>query len=231
MNRHLRPSAPFNRPAWLVVLATVALAACGGGGGGGDGGGSSSGGGASGGGASAASFSQAPALPAAPTPLPVQNAFNVCEDVRFGGRDIENLQVPDGAVCVLDPGVEIDGNLELGNGAELYARGIRVGGNVQGQRAGLVVIEASTIGGNVQLDIGDEIALRVDGSIQLVANGGPIELDGNGVGGDIQLFENEGGATLLDNTADGNLQCKENQPAPAGSGNRAASKEDQCESL
>jgi len=67
----------------------------------------------------------------------------------------------------------------------------------QHREAGIVVLAASRVEGNVQLDLGGAIALRglvVNGSIQLVANGGAIELDDNRVGSDIQLFENRGGA-------------------------------------
>jgi hypothetical protein len=49
--------------------------------------------------------------------------------------------------------------------------------------------------------------------------------------GNIQLEDNTGGITLNSNVTNGNLQCKQNQPAPVGSGNRAALKEDQCQSL
>jgi hypothetical protein len=209
-----------------AALSILTLAACGGGG---DAGGSASP--ASG---SALTFKQAPALPAAPSPLPVANSFNICEAVRFGNRDIENLQVPDNATCVLDPGVRIGGNLELGTGSKLFARGITVGGSIQGQRADVAVVEASTVGGSVQLDIGGSVALRelgVTGSIQLVNNRGAIDLESNRVGADVQLFDNRGGVLVNGSQIDGNLQCKQNDPAPTGSGNRAASKEDQCAGL
>src|SRR5690606_32249502 len=95
-----------------------------------------------------------------PSPLPQSGGFNVCENYRFGGRDIENLEVPDGARCVLEDNVRIDGNVELGTRSEFYAQGVRIGGNVQGQRAATVVVENSTIGGNVQLDIGGAVTVR-----------------------------------------------------------------------
>ena len=112
----------------------------------------------------------APALGAAPEQLPRQGAMNVCENVRFGGREIDNLRVPDNARCVLETGVRIDGNIELGNGSQLYASGIFVDGNVQGQRAAGTLLEDSRVGGNVQLEIGRDITMRanaIDGNIQL----------------------------------------------------------------
>jgi hypothetical protein len=39
---------------------------------------------------------------------------------------------------------------------------------------------------------------------------------------------NRGGLLIQDNSMLGNPQCKEYRPAPVGSGNTAASKEDQC---
>jgi len=181
------------------------------------------------------SFATAPSLAAAPTPLPQVNGFNVCEGYRFGDRDIENLQVPDARICVLEPGVRIDGNLELGTGSELYAQGISVGGNVQGQRAAAVLLENSTVGGNIQLDIGGEITARgntVGGSIQLKQNSQPVFVLANVVDSDIQLFTNVGGVEVGDNRVGGNLQCKENDAAPTGGGNVVqGNKEDQCAGL
>ena len=207
--------------SWLVA----GLAACGGGSG-------------EASGASAVepmSFAAAPALGPAPTPLPRSSGVNVCDGYRFGSRDIENLSVPDGARCVLDRGVVVDGNVELGDRSELYAQGVRVGGNVQGQRAAAVVLETSTVAGNVQLDIGGAITLRdnaIGGSIQLVANGAAVHVLGNVVDSDIQLFDNVAGVWVSDNTVDGNLQCKQNQPVPMGGGNRVqGNKEDQCAPL
>jgi hypothetical protein len=79
----------------------------------------------------------------APTPLPQVSGFNVCANYRFGDRDIENLQVPDAAICVLEAGVRIDGNVELGTASEFWAQGVTVGGNVQGQRAAAVLFAAA----------------------------------------------------------------------------------------
>ena len=222
------------RHALIAVGLTLGLAACGGGGSG-----SNPAGGLVGGGTAMAgpmSFSvSAPALGAAPAQLPRQGSNNVCQDFRFGGRDIENLQVPDGARCVLEAGVHVDGNVELGNASEFYATGVTIDGNLQGQGAGAVLLEASTVGGNVQLDIGRHITVRdstVGGSIQLVENGGAIHVLSNVVDSDVQLFQNVGGARVGDNRVDGNLQCKENRPAPEGSGNVVqGNKEDQCAAL
>src|SRR5690606_1056537 len=93
------------------------------------------------------SYAHAPALPAAPSALPVVGASNLCENVAFGNRRVENLRVPDGAACVLDDGAVIDGNIEVGSGSSLFARGLRIDGNIQGSRARDVLVERSVIGG------------------------------------------------------------------------------------
>jgi len=100
----------------------------------------------------------------APSALPRVDAFNVCACHRFGDRDIESLQVPDGAICVLEAGVRIDGNPELGTASELYAQAATVGGNVQGQRAAAVLLENSTVGG---VEVSDN---RINGNLQCKEN-------------------------------------------------------------
>lgn len=221
-----RAAFPGSGPTLRTLIALgliVGMAACGGGGGG-----SSPSG--------PMSFADsAPVLDPAPAQLPRPGAMNICQNYRLGARRIENLEVPDGARCVLEAGVTIDGNVELGNRSELYATGVTIGGNLQGQRAAVTLLEASSVGGNVQLDVGRDITVRdnkVDGSIQLVANGGVLDVLSNIVGGDIQLFTNLGSVDVSGNSVAGNLQCKENVPAPRGGNNVVqGNKEDQCAAL
>jgi len=71
----------------------------------------------------------------------------------------------------------------------------------------------------------------IGGSVQIKVHAGLLWLQDLRVTGDIQLFDNRGGAALNGNAVDGNLKCKGNVPEPSGSGNRAASKEDQCSAL
>lgn len=213
------------RPRVLAgVLAAMSLAACGGDADAGDG--------AAGGGIE---FTSAPALGPAPTPLPQVAGKNVCEGYRFGGRELENLEVPDGAACVLESGVRVDGNVELGTGSELYAQGVFIGGNVQGQGAAVVLLEGSRVGGSVQLEAGGAVTLsrnEVTGSIQLKQNASELHVLDNVVNADVQLFDNLGGVEVSRNAVDGNLQCKENAPAPTGGGNTVqGNKEDQCAGL
>jgi hypothetical protein len=75
------------------------------------------------------------------------------------------------------------------------------------------------------------IGARVAGDVKLEENTGVITLESNSVAGNFEAYLNSGGATFNLNTVRGNMQCKENLPAPVGSGNTAASKEDQCAAL
>lgn len=152
----------------------------------------------------------------------------------IGPVSLDNIFVPDGATCVLDR-TRANGNLVIGTGATLQATSVRINGSVQAEGARHVQIGgSSTVGGSVQIVQGHSATLnkvRVSGDILLDDNNGPLKAVANVVGGNVQVFHNEGGVLLRNNRIDGNLQCKANTPAPRGSGNVAASKEDQCARL
>lgn len=62
-------------------------------------------------------------------------------------------------------GTRIDGNIKVGRGATLQARGVRVEGNIQAEEREVAVAN-SRIGGNVQLEQGSAVrvdAVEVDG--------------------------------------------------------------------
>lgn len=153
---------------------------------------------------------------------------------KVGAVYLDNIFVPDGRTCRLD-GTRAKGNIVVGTGAALYARSVSINGNLQGEGTEYVrVYGRSTFGGSIQLVQGVSASIeraRVNGDILLDENVGPLNADRNVVGGNMQVFQNMGGVTLTNNRMNGNLQCKENIPAPTGSGNRAASKEDQCSRL
>jgi len=153
---------------------------------------------------------------------------------RIGAVYLDNIFVPDGASCVLD-GTRAKGNIVVGTGAELSARSVSINGNLQGEGAESVrVYGRSSFGGSVQLVQGGTASIeyaRINGDILFDENTGPMNANNNTVGGNLQAFKNMGGVTLNRNTMKGNLQCKENIPAPTGTGNKAASKEDQCKRL
>jgi hypothetical protein len=152
----------------------------------------------------------------------------------IGPVSLDNIFVPDGATCVLDR-TRANGNLVIGTGATLQATSVRINGSVQAEGASHVQVGgSSTVGGSVQIVQGHSATLnkvRVSGDILLDSNHGALKAVANVVGGNLQVFQNEGGVLLRNNRIDGNLQCKANAPAPRGSGNVAASKEDQCARL
>jgi DUF4097 and DUF4098 domain-containing protein YvlB len=186
-----------------------------------------------------------PTTPPTGQPLPPQavlppavnpagsNTFT-CQNVQIGAVDIDSVFVPPGATCVLN-GTRLVGSIKVDQGAAVDARDIRMNGDMQADGAASVVVGgASQIRGSVQVKQGGTATIlgaRINGSIQFFANRGQIVLQDNASIGNIQLEDNIGGVTLNANSTNGNLQCKQNQPAPVGSGNRAALKEDQCKAL
>lgn len=151
----------------------------------------------------------------------------------IGAQSLDNIFVPDGQNCVLT-GTQAQGTVQVGTGASLQASGVTVNGNIQAEGAAAVTVADATVGGSIQIKQGGAATVtgvQVTGDILFDENSGAIAASGNQVGGNLQAFKNSGGLAINDNTIDGNLQCKENNPAPAGSGNQAASLEDQCAGL
>jgi hypothetical protein len=150
----------------------------------------------------------------------------------IGARTVDNLRVPDGATCTLN-GTYVKGTLKVERGATLYAYGIRVVGNVQGENSRRVIVaDGSRVGGSVQVvrsGVAKVLASRVNGNILFDDNGGLNAVRRTVVGGDMQAFQNTGGVRIYYNRIDGNLQCKANSPRPVGGGNVVqGNKEDQC---
>lgn len=153
---------------------------------------------------------------------------------RIGAVYLDNIFVPDGASCVLDR-TRAKGNIVVGTGATLSARGVVINGNLQAEGAQSVrVFGRSSFGGSVQIVQGGAASIegaRIKGDILFDENIAALNASDNVVGGNLQAFKNMGGVSVLRNRIDGNLQCNENIPAPTGGGNQAASKEDQCRRL
>lgn len=153
----------------------------------------------------------------------------------IGARTLDNIRVPQGAICVLN-GTKAQGTVKVERNATLRAKGVRVIGNVQGENARRVnVVRNSRVGGSVQVVQGRSATVRssrVNADILYDDNTGALRAIGNRVGGNIQAFQNSGGVEIARNTVDGNLQCKENRPRPTGGQNRVqGNKEDQCSRL
>lgn len=188
--------------------------------GGGSGGGSGGGGTSSGGGVQ-------------PAPGPLSGNVT-CDGLRIGAVSLDTVIVPPNASCVLE-GTRLIGSIIVNAGATLSASGVSVNGNLQADGAAQTVVSGpSSFGGSVQIKQGFGASVtgaRITGDLQIDAMRGPVTASANAIGGNLQAVGNTGGLALSANRMGGNLQCKENLPAPTGSGNVAASKEDQCRAL
>jgi hypothetical protein len=224
----------------LIPAATLALllAACGGGGSdtpttaGGSAGTAGLGGGGKNTGTPGGGAPAQATLP--PLNIPSGQESVTCRDASIGALSLDTVVVPDGATCELF-GTRLVGSIKSGALSTVIAVDVAVNGDLQADGSALVVVEgASSFGGSVQIKQGGAATVldaRITGDLQLDAMAGSLLAEGNRIGGSLQAVGNRGGLALFDNTMNGNLQCKENQPAPTGSGNVAASKEDQCAGL
>ncbi len=214
------------KPLWGACVLALTLAACGGGEGGAEGGAA----------AAAAADDRTETIAATLPPLTnvSSDGETVCADRSIGAVQLDSLFVPDGRTCQLE-GTRFKGSVKVGTRSTLEAQAIRVNGNIQAEGSTLVkVIGGSVVGGSVQVKQGRAATVngaRITGDLQFDEMTRAVRANRNRVGGNLQAVKNTGGVTLNDNTMVGNLQCKENVPAPTGSGNVAASKEDQCRNL
>lgn len=161
----------------------------------------------------------------------------VCTGVVTGSH--QNVEVPQGATCDLR-NAWVDGNVKVyRNGALTVSGRTFIKGNVESEEGGRYVRligPSVTVAGNVQIKHSWEASsilsgVQIRGNLQYEENPGFLTVSEAFIRGDLQLFKNTGGALLTDNTIRQNMQCKENYPAPAGSGNLAKEKEDQCRGL
>ena len=161
----------------------------------------------------------------------------VCQGV-LGQETVVNLIVPDGSTCTLN-GTIVEGNIHVGRGATLKAKGVDVDGNIQAEGArsvNVVVLYGvrSFVGGNIQIKQGgtaliDRVDIRED--LQFEENRGKVSATKNEIGGNLQAYKNTGGVSIVKNHIAENLQCFDNNPPPTGSGNTAGDKDGQCEGL
>lgn len=169
--------------------------------------------------------------------LNAQETFTCRTTVNGTTKDV--VFVPDNATCTLN-NTNVEGNIIVGTNATLVARGVSVKGSVQAEGHARVSVVSSTvrvssINGDIQIKQGRNANVtdaRIGGSLQVEQNNGAFNFSRNTIGSDLQAKQNTGtGLTIRSNRINGNLQCQENVPAPVGSGNTAASKEDQCARL
>jgi hypothetical protein len=127
----------------------------------------------------------------------------------------------------------LNGSMEVGQGAGVWAQNARVtGGVVSNFAANTVLIGTGTrIGAGVQIKDGVAARIvdaRITGDLQFEAMRGAVTAARNTLVGNLQVMQNRGGVTLNRNSMTGAMQCKDNLPAPTGSLNTASIKEDQC---
>lgn len=154
---------------------------------------------------------------------------------KLGAITVDNLRVPSGKTCTLEKTL-VKGTIKVESNARLYAKGVRVVGNIQAENAKLVnVLANSVVGGSIQIKQSGSAKINrvnVTGDILFDDNSAYLQATYNKVGGNIQAFQNTGGVKIANNTVDGNLQCKENTPKPTGGNNIVhGNKEDQCARL
>ena len=164
---------------------------------------------------------------------PAHAGETVCIDT-LGSITVDNLRVPSGEACTLNA-TTVKGTVTVERNATLYARSVRVMGNIQAENANQVSVANSTVGGSIQIRQCGAATIhrvRVAGDIQFGANSRALNALDNKVGGNLQAFQNRGGVRIAYNRVTGNLQCTENGPAPTGGDNLVqGSKEDQCRGL
>jgi hypothetical protein len=146
-----------------------------------------------------------------------------------------DVTVPDGGTCEL-LGTRVESNISIGRGGRLYARGVDVDGDIEGERTMEVqVTDRSNVGGNLQLESGGTAIVRgshVDGDLGWEDQRSELELRDTTVRGNVDVEGNTGSLTVSANTIGGALSCQDNAPAPTGSGNAVSGdKEEQCGDL
>jgi hypothetical protein len=163
-----------------------------------------------------------------------------------------NVEVKENARVTIRRG-SVNGDVigEMGSTIRL-ARG-NINGSIQGKSAALVNVAGTIIAKDITVEetaslvvntgarVGSIEVLKggsavitgvqLSGGLKFEENAGAISASGNRVAGNFEAFLNTGGASFSSNTITGNMQCKDNLPAPTGSGNTAAIKEDQCAAL
>lgn len=138
-------------------------------------------------------------------------------DGTLGAIDVDDVEVPDGATCILD-GTRVDGNVIVGDGATLDVIGAHIEGNIQAEDTHEVRTGQRTfVGGNIQVKrqavvwIDDTV---IDGDLQVEEGGASLVVYGTVIGGNLQ-FQKAASAIVEDSWIDGDLQMQENWDALA----------------
>ncbi len=129
-------------------------------------------------------------------------------DVRVRG----NLNVT--SHCQLTD-TDVRGDVILFAGGSLVARGARIRGNIEGNRADFVDLDRVRVDGNVGLQelVGDSSSIErsdIRGQAVLTRNRSRFEILNNELRRDLRAFGNTGGLVISGNSIDRNLECSAN---------------------
>ena len=145
--------------------------------------------------------------------LPCEGETLVC-DGEFSRVSVEEVVVPAGESCILSRS-RVDGNVTVEEGASLVLFKCKVDGNVESK--GAVDLDNSKVEGNVQIDGGDLIDVKVRENVQIASTRG-VACEGrsnqvcrSSIQGDLQLDDNEAPFDIgcdRGNRVGGDLQVK-----------------------
>lgn len=160
----------------------------------------------------------------------------LCTGALAGEHD--NVIVPEGATCNVD-GAQIKGNIKvLAGGALLVIAATTVGGDIQADPGHLYVRLMGTgvvVMGDVELKGASGVAVvggyltgtDIRGNFQWEENRIALVARGGIIGGNLKAEKNSGGGDITGNTIKGNVECKENAPELVEAGNTIGG-EDKC---
>jgi hypothetical protein len=171
--------------------------------------------------------SEAPSGQLATTAAPPQDAVaepGSCHGT-IGAVAVDEVHVPENATCTL-AATTVDGNVSVGHGATLIARGVSVNGDVEAEGATAVnITDGSKIEGNLQLEQGGSSSVsdtHIDGDLKWEEQSGPLAAEANTIGGNLQADRNQGPLTVSGNRILGDLECEENDALLVSAGNNVS---------
>lgn len=153
-----------------------------------------------------------------------------CDGV-ITAKSVTEVRVPENATCRLE-GTRVDGNISVGRGGTLVARGITVDGDIEAEGARSVeVSRGSDVGGNLQVQRGGSVRVtdtKIDGDLEWEELSGRLLAQGNTVGGNVESDRNSGQVMIAGNKIDGDLSCEENRSIVGGRNQVRGEREGQC---
>jgi hypothetical protein len=136
----------------------------------------------------------------------------------------DNVVVPPGASCTINPGTTIKGNVKNYGDLLVFGPGTTIGGSVDSEPGNddtdLVGTSTNgiTVGGSIQVKGTDGSGdvefnqVKVNGNLQYEDNDNrDLRVVSSNIGGNVKVEKNMGGSgSVMMTTIGGNLECKEN---------------------